>query len=458
FAVRSEVPIELLKPHPKNEFYHSWPSKEKYEEIKRSIAAEGIRDPLKVTPDYTVIAGHLRLEIAKELGFTHVPVQIVGGDSEYLEYLLIADNDERRDTDDPIRKARRAEFLRRYWGVREGSANPKGTVVYREGQNVPHGATAYREDQNDPHERKTLADVARAIKEDLRTTKRLLKLNDLIPALQDLVSQGRLSQTAAYSLAFLPPEEQEELLRVLGEAGLAGLSVKEAQELRRELEAVRREKEDLARRLAGLEAKEGELERLKARLKELEERPVERVVEKVVYRPDPVLEAELEAARTEAAKLLQEKERIECRLHDVIREKERKEAKIRTLEEEVEKLRRWLDHARSELKKERERPKPPQWSKEHQEFRALMDKANEHAAGLATALKDIKEKHAGRLLSVARVRGTPGDDIEGISEVTFDVLVYTTFRTCLDLAASWIAEIWDVLEPGKPKLKLVKKD
>ena len=435
--MRSEVPIELLKPHPKNGEYFSRPSPKKYEEIKRSITAEGIRDPLKVTPDYTVIVGHLRLEIAKEFGFEKVPVQIVDGDPEYLEYLLIADNEERRYCDDPIKKAKRAEFLKRYWGVREGRPEKLG-------KNYPVS--------------KTLDDVARAVNENRENLKKLLKLNDLIPALQDLVSQGRLSQTAAYSLAFLPPEEQEELLRVLGEAGLAGLSVKEAQELRRELEAARREKEDLARRLAGLEAKEGELERLKARLKELEERPVEHVVEKVVYKPDPALEAELEAARTEAAKLLQEKERIECRLHDVIREKEKKEAKIRTLEEEVEKLRRWLDHARSELKKEKERPKPPQWSKEHQEFRALMDKANEHAAGLATALKDIKEKHAERLLSAARVRGTPGDDIERMTEVTFDALVYTTFRTCLDLAASWIAEIWDVLEPGKPKLKLVKKD
>ncbi len=61
---------------------------------------------------------------------------------------------------------------------------------------------------------KTLTDVAEAIGESIDSTKRLLKLNDLIPELQQLVSQNKLSQTAAYSLAFLPPEEQRQLLQV----------------------------------------------------------------------------------------------------------------------------------------------------------------------------------------------------------------------------------------------------
>ncbi|WP_051276451.1 ParB/RepB/Spo0J family partition protein [Desulfovirgula thermocuniculi] len=174
----SEVPIELLKPHSKNGEYFSRPSPEKYyEEIKRSIATEGIRDSLKVTPDYTAIAGHLRLEIAKELGFEKVPVQIVDGDPEYLEYLLIADNEERRYCDDPIKKAKRAEFLKRYWGVRQGDDRRS-------------------KEKNSPL--KTLDDVAREVGEDVINFKKLLKLNDLIPKLQHLVSQGKLGTTATY--------------------------------------------------------------------------------------------------------------------------------------------------------------------------------------------------------------------------------------------------------------------
>lgn len=459
--MHSEVPVSLLKPHPKNENYFSPPSREEYEALKRSVAAEGVRDPLKVTPDYTVVAGHVRLEIAKELGLEKVPVTIVDGNPEYLEYLLIADNEERRVCQDPIKKARRAEFLKRYWGVRQGGDRKS------EGKNYPL---------------KTLDDVAGAVGETRENLKKLLKLNDLIPEFQQLVSQGKLGTTAAYSLAVLPLEEQEQLLQTLGEAGVAGLSVKEAQELRKELDALRAEREALSRRLAELEeekaslsrevekknreemeelkgvltAREEELEALRVRLRELEQKPVEKIVEKVVYKPDPALEAELEAARAEAAKLLQEKEWFEGRFREVAQEKERKEAKIRTLEEEVEKLNRWLDHARKELEKEKSRPKPPQWSKEHLEFRAIMEEASKNAASLASALIKLEKDHSERLLAAARVRGTPGDELAEFAEVVGDVLMFKGFEACLNAALGRIARILDLLEPGKPKLQVIR--
>lgn len=75
---------------------------------------------LKVSTDYTVISGHQRLRIAKELGLTSVPIEIVDPvevedvksgmvtPEQYLEYLLIAENVERRGQAeaDPIKKAR----------------------------------------------------------------------------------------------------------------------------------------------------------------------------------------------------------------------------------------------------------------------------------------------------------------------------------------------------------------
>lgn len=72
-----------------------------------------------------------------------------------------------------LKKAKRAEFLKRYWEVRRMSG--------RERLKVQNALS------------KTLADVAEVIGESIDTTKRLLKLNDLIPELQQLVSQGKLS-------------------------------------------------------------------------------------------------------------------------------------------------------------------------------------------------------------------------------------------------------------------------
>ncbi|MCL6477046.1 MAG: ParB N-terminal domain-containing protein [Peptococcaceae bacterium] len=229
----NEVSIKLLKPHPKNTDYYSDLTLEKYEEIKRSIEAHGIRDPLKVLPDYTILAGHQRYKIALELGFEKVPVIIMDISEQEAEYLLIADNEERRQSDDdPMKKARRAAFLKKYWDVRHKSHNLKG--------------------QNGLLESKTMKDVANAIGEDESTTKRLLKLNDLIPELQALVSSGELGTTAAYELAYLSPETQKSLLDHYGKK-LTEMKVAEAKELRKfeeSLQKVKRELEETKKSLA----------------------------------------------------------------------------------------------------------------------------------------------------------------------------------------------------------------
>lgn len=382
------VSVSMLKPHPKNSEYFSPPSPEEREKLKRSIEAHGIRDPLKVMPDYTVIAGHVRLEIAKELGIEKVPVEVWDVAPEEAEYLLVADNEERRICQDPIKKAKRAEFLKRYWGVRVGKANPKGTLVPRGDKNHLHDSNTLtnvagitdtqvdREVENLPHDRKTLKDVAEAIGESLFTTKQLLKLNDLIPSLQTLVSQGKLSQTAAYSLAFLSPEEQERLLEVLGESGVCGLSIREAQELRRQIEIERKRAEELTRRLAESEKalsalKEGsaEAERLKAEieilrkenatLKERQPEIVERVVEKVVYKTDPKLEIELNAARVKVQELTNELASIRSYAEFLAGQREELQAKVERFKKEKEDLERRYETVRKTLLDEKN--KKEQW-------------------------------------------------------------------------------------------------
>lgn len=147
------------------------------EERQEELEANGIRDAIKCTPAFTVISGHQRLRIAQDLGLTEVPIEIIDVDEWRAEYMLIAENTERRGEaeSDPIKKAHIAEFMRSWWDV--VSHRPKG------GQNV---------------QVKTTADVAEFIGESVKTTQRLLKLNELIPQLQRLVSTGKLGTTSAY--------------------------------------------------------------------------------------------------------------------------------------------------------------------------------------------------------------------------------------------------------------------
>lgn len=79
---------------------------------------------------------------------------------------------------------------------------------------------------------KTTADIAETIGESEKTTRRLLKLNDLIPEIQALVSSGNLGTTAAEQIAYLTPDEQRLLLTIRGEDVVGATSVVEAKGIR----------------------------------------------------------------------------------------------------------------------------------------------------------------------------------------------------------------------------------
>ena len=79
---------------------------------------------------------------------------------------------------DPMKKARIAGFLKEYWGVKNGLN--QFDRVCQNGRPI-----------------KTTDDIAETLSESKRNTHRLLKLNDLIPELQQLVSDGKLGTTAA---------------------------------------------------------------------------------------------------------------------------------------------------------------------------------------------------------------------------------------------------------------------
>ncbi|MGO0122230.1 ParB/RepB/Spo0J family partition protein [Desulfothermobacter acidiphilus] len=292
----SEVPVDLLKPHPQNEeLFGKRPTGELWDAFVESVREMGIIVPLAVTPDYTVLAGHLRLEAAKEAGLETVPVVIRNVDPASPEALafMLTENTLRRH----FSPMQLAAFIRRW----------------KEAYNIRQGGRAnFGKDLEKLRKR-----VSEVLGVDLtdRRLRQIEKLNDLIPELQQLIFQGKLSQRAAYPLAFLLPEEQRELLKALGEAGVTELSVRQTEDLRKELEAERKKKEDLLCLVASLEeektrvlqeaqqkdrkAKETELslkelekqpEHLRQELRSAQEKAVAQVVEKVVYKPDPELE------------------------------------------------------------------------------------------------------------------------------------------------------------------------
>lgn len=400
------VPIEILKPHPKNRvFFPDYPREGLWREMVADIKENGIINPLIVAEDYTVLAGHLRLEIAKEIGFTHVKVdrKELPPESDYAISLMIRENLFRRHLSE-MQIVKLIDVLKEQYGIKKGGDRRSKEAQESKGQNV-------------------LLKIAEVLGIGERQVKRLDKLNDLIPELQSLVDSGKLGVTAAYTWAFFPPEIQRALFAAYGDK-IAELTQTEAKDLRRkieteiraetekqvselkqkieafdrqkkELQVLHEEREtELKRAIADLQeniresvssdkvaylrnlleekekllsSKQKELveagERhkqetavLKERLKKLESRPQlevnEKIVEKVVFKPDPAQGAALEAAKKEAKRLaeelqkaLEDKEYQQASLDSLLREKELLEKRIAHLEKGAETTRRIKEKA-----------------------------------------------------------------------------------------------------------------
>jgi ParB-like chromosome segregation protein Spo0J len=86
----SAVLLEHIKPNPRNPRTHS---KKQIRQIADSIQAVGFAAPVLIDEDGVLLAGHGRLEAAKQLGLRRIPAVVIEGLSEARKRaLLLADN------------------------------------------------------------------------------------------------------------------------------------------------------------------------------------------------------------------------------------------------------------------------------------------------------------------------------------------------------------------------------
>lgn len=100
-----KIQTNLLKPHAMNgELFGQSFNKETYEGLKNDIQEHGIKVDLHILPDKTILCGHQRWTIAKELGLKEVPVKIVKLKEEDVREYIIKDNLLRRQLDNQQRR------------------------------------------------------------------------------------------------------------------------------------------------------------------------------------------------------------------------------------------------------------------------------------------------------------------------------------------------------------------
>ena len=83
------VKISDLKPHPKNPRVHPDSAIEK---LERSIKEFGWTNPILVSADGYILAGHARLKAAEKAGISEVPVIYLPLEGQKAEAYMIADN------------------------------------------------------------------------------------------------------------------------------------------------------------------------------------------------------------------------------------------------------------------------------------------------------------------------------------------------------------------------------
>lgn len=86
------VDVEMLIPNPKNNNMHP---PEQYERLKKIITRQGFRVPIEVSNQSGfIVCGHLRYEVACQLGMKQVPVVYQDFETPALEYAhLTAENE-----------------------------------------------------------------------------------------------------------------------------------------------------------------------------------------------------------------------------------------------------------------------------------------------------------------------------------------------------------------------------
>lgn len=184
---------ELIKEHELNKEFFDDIEGVQWQQFLESIRTSGILTPLIVTDEYTVVSGAQRLRAAKELGLKEVPCIV----KKY------EDKDGLTKEEWVIKELLEVNYRQR------GIANLNPVKAAKGILELERIYQKYKGEEKQP--------VYEVLQIPKTSYFRLKRLNKLIPPIQQLVQDGKLTQAAAYEISYLEPEIQELLYRTLKE-------------------------------------------------------------------------------------------------------------------------------------------------------------------------------------------------------------------------------------------------
>ncbi len=207
--------IDDLHPFPKQPFRLY--TEDKMREMVDSVTEFGVISPIIVRPNpngdgYEIISGHNRVEACRRANINQVPAIIREIDDDTAIILMVDSNLRQRDKLLPSEKAKAYQM--------------KMEALKRQGERRDltscHDGTKFRADST----------VAENVQDSARQVQRFVRLNNLSPALMNLVDEGKLALTPAVEISYLDPADQEIVQEIL-ERDQVSPSLSQAQKLRK---------------------------------------------------------------------------------------------------------------------------------------------------------------------------------------------------------------------------------
>lgn len=286
------VSISEIIANEKNVLFRELTEKE-MEELKSSIQEVGLLEPLVVVQEgeqYRLISGHQRKKALEELGMDKVAVNIVTLEDEDEELALIHANIKQRKLNDmELARVIRTEKEIIQQKIKKGTLKNQGRAIEQ---------------------------VATHLEISKEKAKRLDRLNHLIPELQDLVSQGKITTGKAQEIGLLDTETQKLLYSSLKE-NIESFSLEEIKKIKQQdeterldllkkLDEVRNERDE---QMNNFQLQEHENKKLKEKILELEKKKTTAVNDKEIQKLKKELK-EKEMQEKEHIKLQEEKEKM----------------------------------------------------------------------------------------------------------------------------------------------------
>ena len=195
-TVISEVSLEKISPNPDQP--RSNFSREKIDDLAKSIEKDGLLQPIIVRPlgdGYQIVAGERRYHACKKVGLDTIPVRIMVVDDLQCQAIALVENLQ-RDNLNPIEEA---------WGYKRLMELGK-----------------FKQ-----------AELANAISKSPSSISNALRLLDLPEEIQEMMFDGKITAGHARAILSLPVEEEEKRIALAKRIANEGLSVREAESIAR---------------------------------------------------------------------------------------------------------------------------------------------------------------------------------------------------------------------------------